>query len=166
MRALPARVQTRRRPCRSVAAFLAAAGALGLAASGLGASESRAAGAAKPAAAALPPASDSRHYLTNELEVRPGIMVRVQPAYPARAARENISGKAIVNLYIDANGGVERVTVERATPAGYGFDDSAARAFRAARFSPGMKDGKQVPVQMRIEVSFEAPPAASGATKR
>lgn len=147
--------------------MLAAAGALSLAAGWVGVRNARAASTTKPAATAVsaspttPAVPDSRHYLTTELTVRPGIKVQVQPPYPARAARENVSGKAIVQLYIDSNGAVEKVTVERVTPAGYGFDESAARAFRAARFSPGMKDGKRVRVQMRIEVSFDAPPPAS-----
>jgi len=71
-----------------------------------------------------------------------------------------------VHLYIDSNEAVEKVTVEGARPAGYGFDDSAARAFRAARFSPGMKDGKRVRVQMRIEVSFDAPTATPASSKQ
>jgi protein TonB len=141
---------------------LAAGSALLLAAPGALA----ASGASRPAPAAAtiqapaPPAmADSPHYPSNELDVRPGIMVRVQPAYPERAARENVSGKAVVRLYIDVNGAVERVEVERATPAGYGFEDSAASAFRSARFSPAMKGGKRVRAQMRIEVSFDAPTA-------
>lgn len=116
-----------------------------------------AAAAAGGASKATPAVPDSRHYLTTELDVPPGIKVRVQPLYPARAARENVSGKAIVKLFIDADGAVERVEVERAAPAGYGFDQSAANAFSRARFSPAMKDGKRVRAQMRIEVSFDAP---------
>jgi len=130
--------------------FTALGGASALAASGPG----------KPApivAPAPPAVPDSRHYPANELDVRPGIKVRVNPAYPERAARANLSGKAVLRLYIDANGMVERVEVERATPPGYGFEDSAASAFRGARFSPAMKDGKRVRALMRIEVSFDAP---------
>jgi|GEM_PF-2444083 len=130
-----------------------------------------ASGASSPAPATIkapvPPAvPDSRHYQSNELDVRPGIKVRVNPAYPERAARENVSGKAIVRLYIDANGSVERVEVERAAPAGYGFDESAASAFRTARFSPALKGGKRVRAQMRIEVSFDAPTAKPQPVKR
>jgi len=128
-------------------------------------------GAARPATPAAAPAltpavPDSPHYKANELEVRPGIQVRVNPAYPDRAARENVSGKAIVRLYIDANGRVERVEVERASPQGYGFDESAASAFRTARFSPAMKGGKRVRAQMRIEVSFDAPTPRPQPSKR
>lgn len=112
---------------------------------------------AKIIAPAPPAVADSRHYPANELDVRPGIKVQVNPLYPLRAARENVSGKSIVRLYIDANGAVEKAEVERDTPAGYGFGESAAHAFRAARFSPAMKDGKRVRALMRVEVSFDAP---------
>jgi protein TonB len=153
-------------------ALLATAGALSLAGGWVGMRDARAAGTPRPAATPVsasptaPAVPDSRHYLTTELDVRPGIKVRVQPPYPARAARENMSGKAVVQLFIDSNGGVEKVAIERAAPDGYGFGESAARAFRAARFSPAMKDGKRVRVQMRIEVSFDAPPPASGKQKQ
>ena len=73
---------------------------------------------ASPAPPVTPAVPDSRHYPTNELDVRPGIKVRINPAYPARAARENVSGKTIVRLYIDSNGAVEKVEVERDTPTG------------------------------------------------
>ena len=131
-----------------------------------GATALAASGPSKPApvvAPAPPAAADSRHYPANELDVRPGIKVHVNPAYPARAARANVSGKTVLRLYIDVNGMVERVEVEHATPAGYGFEESAATAFRGARFSPAMKDGKRVRALMRIEVSFDAP---SGKAKR
>lgn len=138
--------------------FTALGGVTALAASGPGKP------APAPVVAPAPPAvADSRHYPANELDVRPGIKVRVNPAYPARAARANVSGKTVLRLYIDVNGMVERVEVERATPAGYGFEESAATAFRGARFSPAMKDGKRVRALMRIEVSFDAP---SGKAKR
>ena len=155
----------RRRRQAAALAFAAAAAALAWAAAQPALRDARAANASKPAAAsppapapATPADAKSRHYLTTELDVRPGIQVRLEPAYPERAAREFVSGKAVLKLYIDANGAVEQVLVESARPTGYGFEDSAARAFRAARFSPGMKDGKRVRVQMRLEISFDSPP--------
>lgn len=118
-------------------------------------------GPAKIIAPAPPAVADSPHYPANELDVRPGIKVQVNPLYPLRAARENVSGKTIVRLYIDSNGAVEKVEVERDTPTGYGFGESAAHAFRAARFSPAMKGGKRVRALMRVEISFDAPSAAA-----
>jgi periplasmic protein TonB len=147
---------------RAAAAGGVLAAALCVALSGIAARAASGPSQPAPAQFATPAVPDSRHYPANELDARPGIKVRVNPAYPARAAQQNMSGKAVVRLYIDANGMVERVEVERATPPGYGFEESAANAFRGARFSPAMKDGKRVRALMRIEVSFDAPTAKPG----
>lgn len=113
--------------------------------------------AAEPPRALLP---QPHYYLTRELDVRPGIMTRVQPEYPEAAARRFLSGKVMLRLYIEENGAVERVEILAAEPPGY-FEESARRAFDAARFTPGIKDGRAVRVQMTLEVSFESPSAPS-----
>lgn len=95
------------------------------------------------------------YYLTRELDVRPGIMTRTEPEYPEAAARRFLSGRVVVRLYIGEDGKVEKVDVVSAEPPGY-FEDAAVRAFRAARFSPGMKDGRPVRVQMTLEVNFDS----------
>ena len=117
--------------------------------------------AAEPAGA---PAS-SRYYPTRELDVRPGIRTNVEPEYPEAAARRSLSGKVVIRLYIDEKGVVERVETLRADPAGY-FERSAERAFRAARFTPGMKGKRPVKTQMTIEVDFDSPPPPAPATGR
>ncbi|HXF65587.1 MAG TPA: energy transducer TonB [Burkholderiales bacterium] len=119
-----------------------------------------------PAPAGKPPAADPQrallpqphYYLTRELDVRPGIMTRVEPEYPEAAARRFLSGKVVLRLYIEETGAVERVEILAAEPPGY-FEESVRRAFGAARFTPGMKDGRAVRVQMTLEVSFESPSA-------
>ncbi len=105
-----------------------------------------------------PPASP-RYYQTSELDVHPGIKVRVHPEYPAQAARRGLSGKVVIRLYINEKGGVDRVETLRAQPPGV-FERSAESAFRAARFAPGMKDEHPVKTQMTIEVNYESPPPA------
>ena len=95
------------------------------------------------------------YYLTRELDARPGIMTRTEPEYPEAAARRFLSGRVVLRLYIDERGAVERVEVLRAEPPGY-FEDAASRAFLAARFSPGMKSGRPVKVQMTLEVDFDS----------
>jgi len=121
------------------------------------------AGAAAPATAALPSAPSSTYYYrTRDLDVRPGILNRIEPAYPSSALQRGLSGKVLLRLYIDEKGAVERVETVSAEPRGY-FERSAEAAFRAARFSPGRKGKRAVKTQMLIEVSFEAPaPAARG----
>src|SRR5512146_2642477 len=102
------------------------------------------------------------YYPARELDVRPGIKTRVDPEYPEAAARRGLSGKVVLRLYIDEKGIVDRVETLSAQPPGV-FERSAARAFSAARFSPGMKNRHPVKTRMTIEVSFDSPAPAPGA---
>lgn len=95
------------------------------------------------------------YFLTRELDVRPGIMTRTEPEYPEAAVRRFLSGRVVVRLYLDEDGEVEKVDVVNAEPPGY-FEDAAVRAFLASRFSPGMKNGRPVKVQMTLEVNFDS----------
>lgn len=115
-------------------------------------------------AAAEPAAAPARttYFPTRALDVRPGIKTRIQPEYPQSAARQGLSGKVVLRLYIDEKGIVERVETLSAQPPGV-FERSAERAFSAARFSPGMKNKRPVRTQMTIEVSFDSPKPAPGA---
>lgn len=110
---------------------------------------------AEPPRALLP---ESKYYRTRELDVPPGIMTRVEPQYPEAAARRLLSGKVVLRLFLAESGQVERAEVVKADPPGY-FEGAAERAFLAARFSPGMKDGRPVKVQMVLEVAFDSPSA-------
>ena len=113
-------------------------------------------------AASVPRATESaaipgrRYYATRDLDVRPGIKTHTEPEYPEAAARRSLSGKVLIELYLDETGAVERVAILRADPPGV-FEASVKRAFSAARFTPGMKEGRAVPVQMTVEVEFETP---------
>jgi protein TonB len=117
-------------------------------------------GAAELAAAAALPSvpSSTYYYRTRDLDVRPGIMTRVEPTYPDTALARGLSGKVVLRLYLNEKGTVERVETLSAKPAGY-FEASAERAFQAARFTPGRKGKQAVKTQMVIEVNFEAPAA-------
>ena len=110
--------------------------------------------AREPAFSPLPAV---RYYTMRELDVRPGILVRVEPEYPEAAARRFLSGRVVARLLIDESGAVEKVLIVSAEPPGY-FEASAQKAFMAARFTPGMKDGRPVRVQMLLEISFDSPP--------
>ena len=98
-----------------------------------------------------------RYYTPKELDVRPGITMRVEPEYPEAASRRFLSGKVVVQLFLDETGMVERVVTVRAEPRGY-FEDAAEKAFRAVRFTPGIKNGRPVKVRMRLEVNFDSAP--------
>lgn len=63
--------------------------------------------------------------------------------------------RAVVTLFIDANGQVRRVRAE-GEPLPPALEDSARQAFLAARFEPGAKDGHAVRSRIRVEVEFSA----------
>lgn len=110
---------------------------------------------------AFAPLPALRYYRTPDLDVRPGILVRVEPEYPEAAARRFLSGRVVALVLIDEAGAVERVEILDADPPGY-FEEAARRAFLAARFTPGMKQGRPVRVQMTLELNFESPSAPGG----
>lgn len=103
---------------------------------------------------ALPAA---RYYTTRELDGTPGPLAQIEPQYPESAARRHLGGRVVVRLFIDEAGSVERVVTLRADPPGH-FEEAVGKAFRAARFTPGIKNGRPVKAQLTLAVSFDAPP--------
>jgi TonB family protein len=76
----------------------------------------------------------------------------LSPQYPPRARDAEIEADVVLSLVVNAAGDVADVRVVR--PAGFGFDESALRAARVARFAPATRDGRRVAVRMRWTVSF------------
>lgn len=110
--------------------------------------------------AAAPPADavkrdthgPSRYWPASRLDVRPQIKTHVMPEYPAQLP-SGVNGRVVLELYISPQGTLDRVRVVRAEPPGR-FEDSALKAFSAARFTPGMRKGKAVHSLLRIEVTY------------
>jgi protein TonB len=65
-----------------------------------------------------------------------------------------VSGSLVMNLWIDDRGKVSKVSVEDSALPPI-FAETAIRVFKAARFSPGERDGVRVGTLMRIEVGYE-----------
>ncbi|MGZ3437963.1 MAG: TonB family protein, partial [Polyangia bacterium] len=89
----------------------------------------------------------------------PKLLERVEAVYPADAERAGLGGTVTLELIVDADGRVSDATV--LAPAGHGFDESALAAVRQFRFSPGLADGKPVPVKITYRYAFTlktAPP--------
>ncbi len=90
------------------------------------------------------------------------LVEKARPHYPKEAADQNVSGKVVLVIRVDAQGQVSNVEVERSHPAGV-FEDAAVGAARQWKFEPAMKNGKAVASRVRVPVEFEsdatAPPA-------
>jgi TonB family protein len=72
------------------------------------------------------------------------------PAYPKDALAQNVSGKVVLEIDVDAKGNPVTVNVVESEPAGV-FDASAVDAAKAWKFNP-------VPGRIRVPIRFEATP--------
>ena len=104
--------------------------------------------------ALIPIGDPSRYFLAHELDVRPQIMTRTEPDFPASALEKSVSAAVQTRLYIDENGRVERVVVPEGEESDL-FAPSIVKAFLAARYAPGIKDGKPVKSLIILEIKFE-----------
>ncbi len=72
------------------------------------------------------------------------------PEYPASLRKTNISGQAVVTLWIRVSGAVRDPVVKSATDPAFG--EAALAAARTWRFIPRVKDGN--PVECKVDMPF------------
>jgi protein TonB len=97
---------------------------------------------------------DLTYYSARDVDVHPRALREVRPDYPAAADRQQLSGKVMLQLKLEADGRVSDVDVVRADPPGV-FEESAIKAFRAARFAPAQRNGQPVRALVLIEVVYD-----------
>jgi TonB family protein len=79
----------------------------------------------------------------------------VQPDYPLQAQKEGKSGKVLLNLFITADGNIDKVRISKSS--GYKIlDDAAVEYGKKLRFTPANKGGKPKSVVMTWLVTYEA----------
>lgn len=77
----------------------------------------------------------------DDVDTRP-VVIKSQPLeWPRSAARSKGKGVVVVQLTVNASGGVENVEVLRADHSGWGIPEAALEAAAGYRFKPGTKDG-------------------------
>jgi TonB family protein len=74
------------------------------------------------------------------------------PDYPEEERQLRHHGTVILQVVVGPDGLPSNIGVLRTL--GPKFDDSAIAAVKKWRFSPAMKDGKPVAVQIKVEVNF------------
>jgi TonB family protein len=74
------------------------------------------------------------------------------PPYPPPARAQELEADVVLSIVVTSTGAVADARIIK--PAGFGFDEVALRAVRAARFAPAQRDGRRVAVRMRWTVSF------------
>ncbi len=99
----------------------------------------------QPVAPAAPPPSQENSNFE--------LITRVNPSYPSRALRQNISGWVELEFTITAGGDVRDVSVVDAEPRRI-FDREAMRALEAWKFKPKIENGQPVATVARQRLEF------------
>src|SRR5207245_371916 len=127
-------------------------------------------GAGGPAVASRPPDASAGGPIVRAARPRGGYQVR--PVYPESARRAGIQGTTLLRIYIERDGRVGDVSVQRS--AGHqALDEAAADAVRRCRFEPALNSTGPVsrwalaPVALRIaDRGWTRDPTAGGLSGR
>jgi TonB family protein len=82
----------------------------------------------------------------------PTLIYAPDPEFSDEARRAKYQGVCIVGLIVDAGGNPQKVHIVR--PLGMGLDEKAMDAVRLYKFKPAQLKGKNVAVEVNIEVNF------------
>jgi protein TonB len=75
--------------------------------------------------------------------------------YPPIALRSGIEGRVILELFVDKNGTVQRISIMLEDPKDRGFGEAAIKAFSGKRGFPAMANGAPVSARYRYPVRFQ-----------
>jgi protein TonB len=87
--------------------------------------------------------------------VKPGIVSRVNPAYPRMAQQKKVEGTVIISVLISEHGDVADARVLREAGGSSGLNEAALAAVRKWKFRPAVKEGKRVKVWMTYPIVFK-----------
>lgn len=99
-------------------------------------------------------ADDTPFQAGNNGVTLPRVLTEVKPSYTPDAMQAKIQGSVMMSVVVLADGRVGDVTVTRSLDDEHGLDGQAVKAVRQWTFEPGTKDGKPVPVQVTVEMTF------------
>jgi TonB family protein len=85
---------------------------------------------------------------------RPRPTALARPSYSPEAQSAGIQGVVLLQVVVKSDGTVGDVVLTRSLDTVYGLDRAAVDAIKKWRFTPGMKDGTAVPMQLTITLEF------------
>lgn len=109
--------------------------------------------------AGIAEAADTTYYAARQLDVYPALLSPLDLRDWEKAV-SGARGRALLLLHIDAHGTVDEVSVVEAEPAGY-LHDEARRVFRAARFTPALRNGRAVKARVLVRIVYGTDEAAA-----
>jgi TonB family protein len=87
-----------------------------------------------------------------DAEVKPAPVTQVKPVYPPGLREKGITADVVMSMVVDRHGFPCRV--KAVDPAEAAFGESAVRAVRQWRFTPGQRAGKPINVEVRFVMKF------------
>ena len=96
--------------------------------------------------------SDPAVLRQNTVDQKARLLTTFEPESNQFAQDNGVAGMALYHTVIGPDGKPGEIAVAR--PIGFGLDENAVKAIRAARFEPAEKDGKPVPVLLDLVVQF------------
>jgi TonB family protein len=84
----------------------------------------------------------------------PRVVREVKPEYTREALQAGIQGSVTLTVVVKTDGMPGSIEITQSLDPEHGLDAAAVRALEQWRFEPGRKDGKAVPVQVDIEMTF------------
>jgi TonB family protein len=84
----------------------------------------------------------------------PRVVKEVKPAYTAAAMQAKIQGSVWMSVVVLTSGDIGDVTISKSLDKEHGLDEEAIKAVRQWKFAPGTRQGKPVPVEVTIEMTF------------
>ena len=98
----------------------------------------------------------ARYFPASELDAKPYPTRRIDLDFPPQKDGIEYYGKLKLKVFIDAQGGVDRVeVVDASVPTR--FLDVAVKAFSEARWEPGRRWGRRVKSVKAVEIDYDPP---------
>ncbi|MGP8253124.1 MAG: energy transducer TonB [Terracidiphilus sp.] len=96
--------------------------------------------------------ADSAVLRQSTVDKKARLLTNFEPDSNEFAQNNGVAGMALYHTVIGPDGIPGEIAVAR--PIGFGLDENAVKAIRAAKFEPAEKDGKPVPVLLDLVVQF------------
>lgn len=101
------------------------------------------------------PAVDyERVFSQKEVDQKATITSKPRPIYTDSARQNNVQGTVQVQVVLDRSGTVGTIKVVSGSDLGYGLPEQAIAAARQIKFTPAVKNGRPVSVQVTLEYYF------------